>query len=442
MDSVAIGLTGFVVLIILILARMPMGAAMGLVGFAGFGWIVGFNSALDLLMTVPLTSFASQAMSRWVFFFMLLGLCLAGGLTFGLFAALSKWFGNGKTGSLLAALFVCGLFGPLAAFYSNVLKYLSRMLWPNLQKRGCRPDMAVGVLAGGYSLGCLFPLPCALLVFYAVITGQSIWKMLLCSVPPTVISIILYVTAIIVKQRLTTTEKTPTKIGVPGRTAGKTPISAPMREFSAFKASWDIILIFVFIIGGTLSGLITSTEASALALFLAVIFTALRRRLNKKTYTAACQMTLICTGWMFMLVLGAMLFGYFLTVTRLPYTVSEALAYSWHPYVVMVLILLVIVLLGCLLEAPVTILLIIPVVYPLALRLGCHPIWFGIVALRCVGLGLMLPFGGLNLRAVQKITGVDTLTAAKGVMPFVVADIILLLLLMLMPKLLFFGLLT
>lgn len=452
MDTATIGLIGFVVLIILILARMPVAAAMGLVGFVGFGWIVGFDSALEVLMTVPFSSFASQAMSRWVFLFMLLGLCLANGMAFGLFAALHKWFGNDKTGSLLATLFVCGLFGALAAFYSIGLKYLSRMLWPNLQKLNCRPDMAAGVLVGGYSLGILFPLPCALLIFYAVITEQSIGKMFLCSIPPTIISIILYVTAVIITHRITSTDKTLPKSGTPTeiatrmsvatRPASKRLTPAVTQEFSAFKASWDIILIFVILIGGAISGILTSTESSALALLLAVIFTALRRYLNKKTYIAACQTALIGTGWMFMLVLGSMIFGYFLTLTRFPYALSEALAWSSHPYMVLTLVLLVIVLLGCVFEAPVSVLIIIPVIYPLAVRLGFHPIWFGIVALRCIGLGLMLPFGGLYIRTVQKITGVDARTAAKGAMPFVVADIILLILMILMPKLIFFGLLA
>lgn len=451
MDTVTIGLMGFAILFILILARVPVGAAMGLVGFAGFAWFAGFSHALNMLMTVPFASFASQAMSRWVFVFMLLGLCLANGMAFGLFAALSKWVGNGKTGSLLAALFICGLFGALAAFASIGLRYLTRMLWPNLQKRGCRPDLAVGVLAGGYSLGLLFPLAFTTLVFYAVIAEQNIGKMFLCSIPPVLISIILYITAVLVTQRITSTGKSPaktgtpikiaTRMGVPGKSAGAPVKSASTQDFSAFKASWDIILLFVLLIGGPLSGALTPSESMSLALLLAVIFTTLRRRLNKKTYTAACQTALIGTGWMFMLLLGAMLFGYFLTLTRLPYALAEALAYSWNPYVALALILLVIVLLGSLLEAPMSVLLIIPIALPLAFRLDFHPIWFGIVALRCIGLGLMLPFGGLCLRTVQKVTGVEPRTAAKGVMPFVAADIVLLLLLLLMPELMFFGLL-
>lgn len=191
MDPITIGIIGFAVMIILILARMPVAAALILVGVLGFGWTVGFKSALEILQTVPYATFGSQAMSRWVFWFMLLGLCLTSGLAYNLFAALSKWCGNNRTGSMVAALLTCGCFGSTAAFGSVGLKPLAKMLFPVLRKRGCSPEISTSLLAGGFSLGVLFPLPTTLLIIYGVITEQSIGQVLLCSLTPTVISILL-----------------------------------------------------------------------------------------------------------------------------------------------------------------------------------------------------------------------------------------------------------
>lgn len=446
MEPISVGIIVFAVLIILILARMPVGAAMMLTGAVGFAGIVGLESTWGMLQTVPYATFASQGMSRWVMWFMLFGLCLAGGMAYGLFAALRKWLGNGATGSLLAALFTSGLLGSFAAFGSIGLKPLTRMLWPRLRQCGCSAETSVGVLAGGFSLGILFPLPSTLLIIYGVITEQSIGKVFWCSLPPTIISIVLYVAAVVIKNRLTAPENVVPQTSVRVKTATPKPgpgRSAPEPELSAFKSSWDIILIFVVIIWGSLSGVLVPTESAALAVLLAVIFTAVRRRLNKQTYMTACRIALVGTGWLFMLLLGAMIFSYFLTLTRLPYELSEALAYGGlSRYAVLALVLLVIVLLGCCIEAMPLMLLVVPLMYPMVYKMGFHPIWFGIVALRCAGLGLMLPFGGINLRRVQKLTGVDAVTAAKGVLPFVAADIILIILLMLIPERIFGGLLT
>lgn len=292
MGGISVGIAGFAVLLILILARMPAGAAMALVGFVGFGWAVGFDSALDMLKTVPFPTFANSGISYWVLWFMLLGLCLAGGMVYSLFAALSKWFGNNSTGRLLAALFCCCLFSPVTAFSRVGLKPITKLLWPELRKCGCKPEMAVGVLAGGFSLGILFPLPTTFLIFYGVITEQSISKVILCSVPPTIISIILYVVAVIVKNWLTSSDNAVPKTSAPVKSVSRISVrekavpvplkSVPPQEFSAFKASWDIILIFIVIIFGPLSGALTSFESAALSVLLAVIFMALRRRLNKK----------------------------------------------------------------------------------------------------------------------------------------------------------------
>lgn len=426
MDPIIIGIIGFAVLLILILARMPVGAAFMLVGFVGFGWLVGFKSALEMLQTVPFSMFASQASSVGPLSFLLVGLCLAGGLAYSLFAALDVWLHRCKTSAGLAAIVVCGLFGALSAFSRIGLKPLTKMLWPALQKSGYRRETAVGAITAGFSLGILLPLPNALLIIYGVITEQSIKLLAFCSVLPITISIVLYIVVLSIWGRKQSPAIVPLNVG-----------SGDMLR--ALKIAWGPVLLFLFIILLRLAGITTPTESAGLAAVLALALVALRGRLNKATYVAACQTALTGTGWFCLLMLGTMIFGYFLTVTRLPYELSMVLG-GCNRYVVLGLILLLFILLGCLLEALPLAFLFIPMLFPVVLQLGFHPVWFGVLVMRCIGLGLMLPYGGVNLRLVQKTTGVDARTAARGVTPFVIADLILVLTMIAVPQIILWPL--
>lgn len=420
MDPVTAGIIGIIVLIILILARMPVGAALILVGLIGFGCVFTFEATLEVLKTVPWTTFSSQALSLWPLWFLVLGLCLTGGLANDLFDTFNAGLKRCRAGMAVAAMFICALFGPMSVFSRIGLVPLAKMIWPAMQKQGYSPSITAGVITAGFSLSVLLPLPSILVIIYGVITEQNIGFLFLGGLIPTAISIILYLAAIMFWRWRKPADMA--NVELPAFKNGT----------AGFSFAWDGILLFVFAIAAIMSGVFTPTETVALASVLVVIFVTVRKRLNLKTYSEACKIALTGAGWLFILILGAMAFGYFLTATRLPYTFSENL-YYYNSYMVLVLMLIIVVALGCIFDAIPIILLAVPCIFPAVLKQGFDPIWFGIIAVRCIGLGLMLPYGGINLRLVQKITGVSSRAAAKGVMPFVCADILLIIMLIICP---------
>lgn len=444
MDGITLGMVGSAVLVVLILARMPVGAAMILVGFAGFGYVAGFKSALDLLQVVPCSTFASQGMSRWPLWFLMLGLCIYSGLAHNLFTALSLWLSRFKNGMAIAALFVCAFLGAMSAFFGKAgLEPATKMLWPHIQRRGARGGLSAGVLTAGFSLGILLPLPTSLLIIYGVITEQSIGGVFLCSIMPLLISFVLYIIAIMVARRNIASATIKASSGLISYARIKDAYPPEMMPATTISykllPALGLMLIFFIIIGSMFLGVFTSSEATVVGVVLTLILTALSKILNKETYAKACETALVGTGWLVMIFLGTMIFGYFLTVTRLPYEMSEAL-FMLNPYFVLLLLLIIVTLCGCILEPLPMSFLVIPILYPLVLKAGFHPIWFGVVAMRCIGLGIMLPYIGINLRLVQRLTGISAHTAARGIMPFVIADIILIVLLILFPEIVLFPL--
>lgn len=421
MSNISIGLIGIVVLVLLLFSRMPIGATMAFVGSVGFGSIVGMESMLGMLQTVPFSTFASQAMSVIPLFVLMGSLCFACGMSEDLYYAVNAWLGRFRGGLAMATIGACALFAAISGSSLATVATLGKVAWPEMVRYKYHPRLSTGAIAAGGCLGILIP-PSTVLIIYGVITEQSIGALFMAGFAPGIMEALFYIIVIIYL-----TWRNP-ELGPKG------PSSTWGQKGKSLAKCWDVIIIFLVVIGGIYTGKFTPTEAAGIGAFFALIFVGVRRKLTPKLYIGAVEDTIKTTGMLFIIVFGAMVFGYFLTVTRLPYELSEfVFSLNVSRYVALSAVLIVILLLGCIMDSLAIVLLAVPVLYPMIMKLGFDPIWFGIMTVRVTEMGLITPPVGLNVYIIQGLTGVPMSTCFRGIVPFLISDFVHIVVLILFP---------
>jgi tripartite ATP-independent transporter DctM subunit len=269
--------------------------------------------------------------------------------------------------------------------------------------------------------------PSVILIIYGILTEQSIGKLFLAGFIPGVMEAVFYMITIYILTR-----RNP-ELGPPG------PRTTAKEKFVSFLKTWEVIVLFIVVIGGIYLGVFTPTEAAGVGAFCTFLFAGFRRKMTWENFKSSLSSTTLTTGMLFLIVLGAMILGYFFSVTRLPFELASTVAaLPVNRYVILVLILLVVLLLGCLMDSLAIVLLTIPVFYPLIMKLGFNPIWFGIIVVRVTEMGLITPPVGLNVFIIQGITQTPMETIFRGVMPFLIADLCQIVLLILLPEIILF----
>lgn len=426
MNPTTIGIIGILVLIVLIFIRMPIGISMALVGFGGFAWIAGFGPALGLLRTVPYTTFASYEMSVIPLFILMGAFAFAAGLSEDLYRMVHRFLGHLRGGLAMATVAACALFAAISGSSLATAATLGRVAMPEMRRYKYDPALATGSIAAGGSIGILIP-PSVILIIYGIITEQSIGKLFLAGFIPGILEAIFYIITIAILTR-----RNP-QLGPPGpRSTGRE------RMLSLLKV-WEVALLFAVVIGGIYLGVFTPTEAAGVGAFGAFAFALMRRKLNWETFKTSLATTTSTTGMLFLIVLGAMLLGYFFSISRLPFEMASYVSgLAVNRYVVLAAILIVILLLGCIMDSMAIVLLAVPVFYPTVMALGFDPIWFGIIVVRVTEMGLITPPVGLNVYVIQGITGEKMSTVFKGVVPFIIADICHIIVLIALPQITLF----
>lgn len=426
MAPITIGLIGIVVLIILLFSRMPIGATMAFVGSVGFMSIVGWESMLGMVQTVPFSTFASQAMSVIPLFVLMGSLCFAAGMSEDLYYAVNAWLGRFRGGLAMATVGACALFAAISGSSLATVATLGKVAWPEMMRYKYHPRLAAGSIAAGGCLGILIP-PSTVLIIYGVITEQSIGKLFMAGFIPGLLEALLYIAVIILL-----TWKNPA-LGPQG------PASTFSEKCFALLKCWDFVILFLVVIIGIYTGKFTPTEAAGIGAFLALIFVIIRRKLTPKLYMGAVEDTIKTVGMLFIIVFGAMVFGYFLTVTRLPYELSEFVyGLNVSRYIALIAVLIVVLLLGCIMDSLAIVLLAVPVLYPMVMKLGFDPIWFGIMTVRVTEMGLITPPVGLNVYIIQGMTGTPMSTCFRGIIPFLISDFVHVALLIAFPGIVLF----
>lgn len=420
------GFLGIFVLLILLLLRMQIGIAMGLVGFFGFAYITGWGPALGLLRTVPYTTFASNDLSVIPLFVLMGSFAFAAGMSEDLYRSVRTLFGSLRGGLAIATVAACACFAAISGSSLATAATMSKVAMPEMMKYNYDKALATGSIAAGGCLGILIP-PSVILIIYGIITEQSIGKLFMAGFIPGILQAIFYIITIMIMCR-----RNPA-LGPPG------PSTTTSEKLLSLLKTWQVIVLFLIVIGGIYSGIFTPTEAAGVGAFIAFVFMILRGKLTWSNLKTTLTSTASTTGMLFLIVLGAMILGYFFSVTRLPFELASMVSnLPVNRYVILVLILLILLVLGCLMDSMAIVLLTVPVFYPLILQLNFEPIWFGILVVRVTEMGLITPPVGLNVFVIQGITKVPMHTIFRGVTPFLIADVAEIILLIAIPQLTMF----
>ncbi|KJS37830.1 MAG: C4-dicarboxylate ABC transporter permease [Rhodospirillaceae bacterium BRH_c57] len=419
-------LIGFVVIagmLVLIALRAPVALAMAVAGFVGFAWIVAFDPALSILDAGPFETLSNYSFSPIPMFILMGVFASKARMSAELFGGARTLFGGWRGGMALAAVSSCGVFSAISGSSLATAASMSRVALPEMKKNGYADSLATGSLAAGGTLGIMIP-PSIALLLYALITEQSVGDMFIAGVVPGLLGIVLYCGAIAIVVALKP------ELAQPGE-------PTTLREkIVGLKGLVPFGGIFLFIIGGIYGGFFTPTEAAAVGA--AGTFTvALFRGMSYKDFGEAVEETLMLSAMIFFMIIGAEIFGYFLSVSRISFSLVELVqSLELGPYAVLFCILGLYLLLGCVMDSIAMLLLTVPVVYPLVETAGFDPVWFGIITVIAVEMGLITPPVGMNVFVIKSVAPqVPIKEIFRGVMPFVLSDVLRLALLILFPVL-------
>ncbi len=423
MSPLLIGCLGIVFLLTIIFLRVPIGVAMIISGVAGFMAISGTEAGLALLGSVPYETFTNPAYAVVALFVLMGNFAFKSGISDDLFWAVRKWMGSLRGGLALATVAACGGFAAICGSSVACAVTMGVVALPEMMKSRYAKTLATGCIAAGGTLGILIP-PSTVMILYGIITEQSIGKLFIAGMLPGVIQMLMYMLVVRVWVR---------KFPDAGPAAGSCSMGEKFRSLSRV---WSVLLLMGIVVGGLYAGIFSPNEAGGVGAFGAfVIGLVLCRKCTRREFIReSLRDTIRTQGMCLTIMLGAMVFGYFLTVSRLPMELSDAItSVVSSPTLILVSILLIMVLLGCFMDSMAIVLLTVPIFFPLIQSAGIDPIWFGILVVRVTEMGLITPPVGLNLYVIQGVSDVPMSSVFKGVIPFVVCDVFHVLLLLVFP---------
>jgi C4-dicarboxylate transporter, DctM subunit len=419
MNGDVIALTGFGALFAMMILRVPIGIAMGLVGVAGFGAMAGMKPALNLLAQSPIRTVTDFNLTLIPFFILMGVLATNSGMSSELFRTGRHWLGFVKGGMAISTVGACAGFAAICGSSVATAATMTKIALPEMRRAGYPSDVSTGVIAAGGTLGILIP-PSVVLAIYGFITEQDVGVLFIAGIVPGLLAILMYMAAV----RLAYSRRLP---------AGETfSLGAAVRSLSGV---WAVLLLFALVIGSIYFGVTTATEAAAVGSFLTALISFLRGRLTWRLLLESLIEALRTSVAIYTILIGAILFGYFLAVTQSPQKFTTWLVdLNLGSYGTLALILIFFILMGCILDAMAMIILLVPIVFPIVTQLGFDPIWFGVIIVMTVELGLITPPVGMNVFVINSIANDISLpTIFRGVLPFVAADILRLVLLVALP---------
>ena len=422
MSTDAIAVLGFVVLFALMLLRVPVGMAMGLVGVTGYAWIVGPGPALKLVGQTSMRTVTDYTFGVIPMFMLMGALVSVSGVSRELFKAANSMIGHLRGGLGVATVLACGGFAAICGSSVATAATFSAVAYPEMRRFNYPQSFSTGVIAAGGTLGAILP-PSTVLAVYAILTQQDIGKLFMAGIVPGILAMTMYVLTIVVIVRLRPD-------WLPGGELKPWP-----ERVADLRSVWAPLVLFVFVIGGLYGGFFTPTEAGGVGASGAFILGLLRRKLDGPKIREALLSATRTAAAVFTVLIGALLFGYFLTITQSPQKLTEFLTgLGVGRYGVLALIMGMYLLLGCLMDAMAMIILTVPIIFPVIMHLGFDPIWFGVIIVMTVELGLIHPPVGMNVFVIKSVVkDVSFTTIFKGVLPFILTDILRLIILIAFP---------
>ncbi|MCZ6860438.1 MAG: TRAP transporter large permease [Alphaproteobacteria bacterium] len=424
MSDGLIGIAALFGLFGLIILRVPVAIALGLVGLLGYAAIDGWERALIAAGSTPYDLTDKYSLTVVPLFVLMGAVASRSGMSAELYRAANAMFSGLRGALAMATVGACAGFGAICGSSLATAATMTRVAVPEMRRWGYDERIATGVVASGGTLGVLIP-PSVVLVFYAIISEQGVPQLFAAALIPGLIGAVLHI-VVIAAIAILQPERMP-----------KSAVMSALERLRALVGLWKMLILFGIAVGGIYSGYISPTEAAAIAALVAIIIAFATRTLTVKQLMEAFLETIWTTGMLFFIIIGAFFFAYFMALTQLPNSLSEWVqGLQVGPWVVILMMIVFYIVLGCFLDAISMILITVPVFLPLALSIGFDPIWFGILVLVVVEVGMITPPVGLNIFVIRaQMPDIALSDVYWGIVPFLAAAGGLIALLMLFPRL-------
>jgi len=427
MSSVIIGIIGIVVLLLLMLSKMPIGFVMGLVGFLGFAYLVSWDASMGAVALSMYNAGTSYPLSVIPLFVLMGQFAFRSRMSEEMYLSIYKWLGHFPGGLAMATIGGCAAFAAVTGSTVATAVTMGSVALPEIRRYHYDPKLALGSIAAGGTLGILIP-PSIAFVIYGILTEQSIGKLFLAGVFPGLLLALLFMITIYVISRIKP------EMGPPA------PRVSIREKVVSLKGTWMILVLFIVVMGGLYSGIFVPTEAAAVGAFGALVIALSKRSLSRKDFLDSVFSTGQFTAMIFIVIIGAMIFNIFLARSKIPFILAEMITgLGVSKYVVLALILFMYLILGCIMEAYSMIVLTVPILFPVIEKMGFDPIWYGVLMVIIIEMGMITPPVGLNvfvLRGVAEDVPIGSIFL--GAMPFVLAMAIGIVIIIIFPQIALF----
>lgn len=424
MDPMLLAGLGFAVMLGLIALHVPIGIAMGFVGMGGFAMVVGWGPAVSLMASEPASTLTNLDLAVIPLFMLMGNLAAAAGLANDVYNIAHAFIGHRKGGLATATVLGCGGFGAVCGSGVATTATFGRVALPEMLERGYAPSLAAGSIAAGGTLGIIVP-PSTIMVLYAILTEQFVVELFTAALIPAVLAVIGYTIAV--------------RLSVWMKPDAATDIERlSMRErMVELRKGWGVVALSVIVLGGIYSGVFTVNEAAAVGVVVAFLFVLARKGFDMKELGQVLVASSTSTAMIYVMVFGATIFSYFMAVTSAPSAVVDLIAGTGlGPIGIVILLLVLYIILGAFFDEVAAMIITLPFVIPLVSHLGFDLVWWGIINVIVIEIGMITPPIGINvmvLNALRRDLGLTTIY--KGIMPFFLMDMVRLTILVAFPTL-------
>lgn len=424
MSPVVVGTIGIFFLFLLLALRMQIGFSMAVVGFLGFAVLNALEPSFILLGMEPFKIGAAYSLTVIPLFILMGQFANYSRMGFEIYQTVYRWIGFLPGGLSMATITACGGFAAISGSSLAAAATMGMVALPEMKRFKYDDALATGCIAAGGTLGILIP-PSTVMIIYGILTELPIATLFIAGIIPGLLLTGLFILTVFIMTKIRP------QLGPPG------PKFSMKERVYSLKDTWSILTLFFLVIGGLYTGWFTPTEAAGVGASGAFVITIIKKKLTWENLKESLSQTTKTTAMVFLILIGAHIFGYFLTISQIPDQLSVlATEAGLNRYVVLSLLVLAYIILGCFMEGLAIMVLTIPIVFPLVLDMGFDPIWFGVIITLVMEMSLITPPVGINVFIISGISKeVPMYTIFRGVLPFWVAMLACIVLLVLFPQL-------
>ena len=423
MSPLIVGIIGIFFLFLLLALRMQIGFSMALVGFLGFAVLSSLNSSFAIMGMEPFKIGAGYSLTVIPLFILMGQFANHSKMGFEIYQTVYRWIGFLPGGLSMATIGACAGFAAISGSSLAAAATMGMVALPEMSRFKYDHALATGCVAAGGTLGILIP-PSTVMIIYGILTEQPIATLFIAGILPGLLLTGLFILAVYIVTKIKP------GLGPPG------PKFSMKERIYSLKDTWSIFSLFLLVIGGLYTGWFTPTEAAGVGAFGAFAITLIKKRLTWDNLKRSLAQTVRTTAMVFLILIGAHIFGYFLTISQIPDQLSIfATEWGLSKYIILAMIIFAYIIMGCFMEGLALMVLTIPIVYPMVLELGFDPIWFGVIITLVMEMSLITPPVGINVFIISGIVkDVPMYVIFRGIIPFWCAMLVCVILLILFPQ--------